>query len=132
MRKLPSMVGRIKLFNVAVMNGRLAEHYIGNAYGLFRNTSMIGGRTPDFLTRTVLREIKNVSRLVWNGRIAAQLRDYANICVTTGRKFYIHVRPGTQVDPRVATELDRIFGPNSRGRLWDIITDIPESMRVIP
>ena len=50
MRKLPSMAGRIKLWNVAHVNGRLAEHYIGNAYGLFRNNLPIpSGRVPDFV-----------------------------------------------------------------------------------
>jgi RHS repeat-associated protein len=132
MRKLPSMVGRIKIFNIAQVNGRLAEHYIGNAYGLFRNTVKIGGRTPDFLTSKVLREIKNVIELRWSGRVAAQLRDYAAICKQTGRQFYIHVRPGTKVDPRVEAELLQRFGPGSRGVLWDIIADVPESLRVIP
>ncbi len=132
MRKLPSMAGRIKLFNVAQVNGRLAEHYMGNAYGLFRNAVRIGGRTPDFLTKTALREIKNVIELRWSGRVAAQLRDYAVFCKETGRQFYIHVRPGTKVDPRVEAELLQRFGPGSRGVLWDIIADIPESLRVIP
>jgi len=132
MRKLPSMVGRIKLWNVARVNGRLAEHYIGNAYGLFRNAVRVGGRTPDFLTGKVLREIKNVIELRWSGRVAAQLRDYADFCQQTGRQFNIHVRPGTMVDPRVEAELLQRFGPGSRGVLWDIIADIPESLRVIP
>jgi hypothetical protein len=92
----------------------------------------IGGRTPDFLTSKVLREIKNVIELRWSGRVAAQLRDYAAICKQTGRQFYIHVRPGTKVDPRVEAELLQRFGPGSRGVLWDIIADVPESLRVIP
>ena len=129
MRKLPSMAGRIKLWNVAHVNGRLAEHYIGNAYGLFRNNLPIpSGRVPDFVTNSLLREIKNVIRLRWT----QQLADMADFCVATGRKYYLHVRPGTQVAAKVENELLARFGPGSKGVLWDIITDVPEALRVIP
>ena len=139
MRKLPSMVSRIKLWNVIHMNGRLAEHYIGNAYGLIRSSTRLpSGRMPDFLTdhwpwRTgVLREIKNVINLRWSGRVGAQLADYADYCVQTGRKMYIHTRGATIVDPQVEIEMAARFGAGTKGVLWDIVRDIPEALRIIP
>ena len=90
------------------------------------------GRIPDFLTDTVLREVKNVSRLVWSGRVAAQLRDYALFCLRTDRRFYIHVREGTEVSSTVVRELEQIFGQGSKGVRWDIVQDIPNSLRIVP
>ena len=131
-RKL-STLRLIKLFSVAKINGRLAEHYIGNAYGMLRNTGRyIGEYLPDFINANTIREIKNVKNLLWTGRIARQLQAYADEAVATGRKFYIHIRPGTNVDPQVYARLEATFGPGSRGVLWDVVTDIAESLRVVP
>jgi RHS repeat-associated protein len=131
-RKLGNL-GLIRLFNSGKINGRLAEHYVGNAYGMLRNVaSKIGQYTPDFINDNVIREIKNVSELRWSGRIARQLTAYATEAAGSGRQFYVHVRSATKVDPRVLAGIERIFGPNTRGVLWDIVTDIPEALRVVP
>jgi hypothetical protein len=131
-RKLGNL-GLIRLFNAGKINGRLAEHYVGNAYGMLRNVaSKIGQYTPDFINDKVIREIKNVSELRWSGRIARQLTAYATEAAGSGRQFYVHVRAATKVDPRVLAEIERIFGANTRGVLWEIVTDIPEALRVVP
>jgi len=131
-RKLGNL-GLIRLFNAGKINGRLAEHYVGNAYGMLRNVgAKIGQYTPDFINARTIREIKNVSELRWSGRIARQLAAYATEAARTNRQFFIHVRNATKVDPRVLRELEKVFGSNARGVLWDIVTDIPEALRVVP
>lgn len=120
--------GLIRLISQRAIKGRLAEHAIGMARHLLRNNRAIpSGHIPDFLTKTTLREVKNWKVI---GALTTQMRSFANYCRTTGRTYYIHVRPGTTIRPGVEAELNRIFGPGSKGRLWDIVRDIPESLGV--
>ncbi len=134
-RKLGNL-GLLRVFSAAKINGRLAEHYIGSAYGMIRNGAFttaryLGAHIPDFANASVIREVKNVSRLFWRGRVARQLGTFASDAVASGRQFFIHVRPGTQVDPRVISELEQIFGQGARGTAWDIVADIPDVLRVV-
>jgi hypothetical protein len=130
-RKLGGL-GMINLGRVAQANGRAAELLIGTKYIMNRNvTQKIGRHLPDFISSKVIREIKNVQRLDWS-KYSGQLAAFANEAVNSGRKFYIHVRPGTRVSQSTIDELDNIFGTGSRRRLWDIIADIPDSLRVVP
>ncbi|MBN2443623.1 MAG: hypothetical protein JXJ04_19845 [Spirochaetales bacterium] len=128
--------GWIKLGNVANVNGRLAEHHIANLYKMIRNERSIPGtsRIPDFLDKYFLREIKNVSKLAWSGRTKSQLIAFANYCRQTipPPKFVLHVRTDTNVSAKVFQELEKRFGPGSQGVLWDIVKDLPKSLRVVP
>jgi hypothetical protein len=136
-RKFPSVLSRLRLGTVANVNGRLAEHYIGNAYGMIRNTARdINGRIPDFFNgpfNRVIREIKNVAYLTWSSKqYAPQLTAFATEAARTGRKLYIHVRASTQVSNRVIQELNRICGGRPAGTCWEIVRDVPETLRVVP
>lgn len=123
--------GILRTFEVAQINGRLAEHLIGNKYLMWRNTARFFGKVPDFIDTSVIREIKNVAVLRWSGRIKEQLSALATGAKATGRQFFIHVRPGTDIHPSVAQNLEQIFGPGQQGILWDIIEDLSDTMRVV-
>jgi len=60
-----------------------------------------------------------------------QIRAFAAFCKQTGRKFVIHVRPGTWVDGTVVNEMNKVFSVGTRGSAWDIVSDIPEEMRIV-
>jgi|GEM_PF-1568003 len=112
--------------------GRAAEASILARYNLFKNSKSLaelGGRgdfVPDGITSEVLREVKNVARL----QLDDQIRAFASFCKDTGRKFVIHVRPGSKVDGTVVNEMQKVFGSGSRGSTWDIVSDIPDEMRI--
>jgi hypothetical protein len=96
-RKL-GVLGALKRFQVNIINGRLAEHYIANANGLTRNNRFIPGttRTPDifggvFGYGKALHEVKNVQRLSWS-RFSGQLSAYAQFAGQEGMKMVIHIR----------------------------------------
>ena len=113
--------------------GRAAELFVANRYNLLRNSktlSELGGTgnfVPDLLSKTALREIKNVGRLAWD----RQLQAFATFAKQTGRKYVIHVRPGTKVSAELTSKLEGVFGRNSRGTAWDILADVPEDMKVV-
>ena len=112
--------------------GRAAEASILARYSLFKNTKSLaelGGRgdfVPDGISSGVLHEVKNVARLPLDD----QIRAFAAFCKQTGRKFTIHVRPGSRVDGTVVNEMQKVFGSGSRGSAWDIVSDIPDEMRI--
>ena len=128
-RKFPSVLSRLGLGTRSNASGLLAEHYIANKYGLVVWKRWIAGKVPDFLGNGFLREIKNVSSLYsyW-----PQLSTYASIAQSTGRKFYVHVRPSARGIQWLEGRLEAFFGPGSKGRLWEVVSDIPESLRAVP
>ena len=110
--------------------GRAGEEFIASKYSLLRNAGSAavkvpGGSIPDFMSSTVIREVKNRSKLIWT----PQLENLANHARTTGRQLYIHVRPGTDVQQKVLNRLATVLGP--KGQLWDVVADVPDAMRVV-
>jgi hypothetical protein len=112
--------------------GKAAEEYAFALNGVFRNSKTLaelggsGEYIPDAITQTVLHEVKNVGRLP----LETQIKAFAAFCAQTGRKFVIHVRPGSKIDSTVVRELEKQFGAAQRGTKWDIVADVPEDMRI--
>lgn len=106
------------------VQGRIAELYIAQKYLMWRNSAAIGAKIPDFIGRTIIREVKNVSRLRWTPQIST----FANRALRDGKTFVIHVRPGTRVPQSVLTQLDRLA---TRGLTYEIVRDIPDALRVL-
>ncbi|MCP4138526.1 MAG: hypothetical protein GY754_46640, partial [bacterium] len=87
----------VKKMDTARKLGKAGEE----AAGIYKNTKRImkgtatgvNYRIPDGLTKKVVQEVKNVSRLS-NTR---QLRDYARFAKDTGRRFELFIRPTTKM-----------------------------------
>ena len=106
------------------VQGRIAELYIAQKYTMWRNGASIGRRIPDFIGRTVIREVKNVQNLSWTPQIAT----FANRALRDGKNFVIHVRSGTNLAPRLINQLNRLA---SRGLKYEIVRDIPNALRAL-
>ena len=108
------------------IQGRIAELYVAQKYVMWRNTANVGRRIPDFIGRTVIREVKNVANL--QASSWRQLSVFANRALRDGKEFIIHVRPGTTISPTVIRNLQNL---QARGLAYRIVRDIPDALRVL-
>jgi uncharacterized protein YodC (DUF2158 family) len=82
-----------------------AEQAVGARLGVSKNTSkmfvegMCSPRVPDFVADDGIYEVKWYSRTSLTR--TAQLRDEAALAKSLGKPFYIVVRQGTRVSPKV-------------------------------
>ncbi|MHB1034182.1 MAG: RHS repeat-associated core domain-containing protein [Pirellulales bacterium] len=85
---------------IATFLSRLSGNGGEEAAAIVKNTTRIDSltgtaayRVPDVLTKTVIGDVKNVSRLSYTN----QLKDYAAYAAETGRTFELYVRRSTKL-----------------------------------
>jgi RHS repeat-associated protein len=82
--------------------GLRAEQAVGKLLGLTKNTQVVNGRIPDFISGRDLIEVKNVGYQAFTG----QLRDYMSALELTGGNLTIYTRPDTHLSGPLQYQVD--------------------------